>query len=167
MARYQRIVGGRYYFRKLCIQCWSAERSDYQSAYRTKHDEKLRTYHAEKYERNKPQINSAAKRHYRKLQTDVFFHYGNQCACCGEKEFSFLTLDHKNNDGADHRRKIGIGHVFYRWIIDNNYPDSIQLLCNNCNGGKHRNGGLCPHHNAYTSQMDFKYSNPFYCEMGI
>jgi hypothetical protein len=30
----------------------------------------------------------------------VFAHYGEQCACCGESERLFLTIDHINNDGA-------------------------------------------------------------------
>ena len=33
----------------------------------------------------------------------VLDHYGRACSCCGETEPAFLTIDHVNNDGAEHR----------------------------------------------------------------
>ncbi len=33
----------------------------------------------------------------------------------------------------------------YRWIIKNNFPEEFQILCFNCNSGRHINGGICPH----------------------
>lgn len=122
MARYQKVGRGKFYFRKHCSVCWSAEREDHQREYRKKNIIKLKASDAAKYEKNKDKLNANARRYYRKLQQQVFDHYGNACACCGNTEKNFLTLDHKNNDGASHRRKIGIGHIFYRWIIDNAYP---------------------------------------------
>lgn len=73
--------------------------------------------------------------------------YGNQCACCGEKEVIFLTLDHINRNGNDQRRKFGIpgGHAFYRFLRKSGYPPGYQVLCFNCNSGEHLNGGTCPH----------------------
>ena len=38
----------------------------------------------------------------------VFDHYGWVCACCGEAEPLFLTIDHVNNDGADVEKKLGV-----------------------------------------------------------
>src|SRR5882762_6979050 len=32
-----------------------------------------------------------------KWKRQIFDHYGNCCACCGEKEIVFLTVDHINN----------------------------------------------------------------------
>ena|SRR3990167_3596234 len=69
-------------------------------------------------------------------------YYGNRCACCGEKQTEFLSIDHKNNDGALHRKKIG-SHI-YAWLYNQNYPDDFQILCMNCNFGKKFNG-ICPH----------------------
>lgn len=78
----------------------------------------------------------------------VLEHYGKQCACCGEKEYKFLTIDHINNDGAKHRKPSG-GRMksdkLYRWLVLNNYPKDFQILCWNCNCGKYRNKGICPH----------------------
>jgi hypothetical protein len=73
--------------------------------------------------------------------------YGGKCVCCGEDNWGFLTIDHPNNDGAEHRRQLGIsgGIAFYMWLRRNNYPKDFQILCWNCNCGKRDNGGICPH----------------------
>ncbi len=91
--------------------------------------------------------------HYMKEYTQnrrktVISHYsqgGNCCECCGEDMYQFLTLDHINNDGAEHRKQIGGSHELVDWIIKNNYPAEFQILCQNCNVGKARNNGICPH----------------------
>lgn len=73
--------------------------------------------------------------------------YGAVCACCGEDNPRFLTFDHKNQDGAEHRREMGEihgGHAIVRWLIKNNFPPTIQLLCFNCNCAKGANRS-CPH----------------------
>jgi hypothetical protein len=58
----------------------------------------------------------------------------------------FLTVDHINNDGAEHRRKIGAGICsLYWWLKKNHFPDGFQILCYNCNGARARNNGVCPH----------------------
>ena len=66
----------------------------------------------------------------------VINHYGKKCIQCSENNIEKLTIDHMNNDGAEHRRKTncGTGQLLYRWIIKNNYPENIfQTLCFNCN----------------------------------
>ena len=82
-----------------------------------------------------------------KLRHEVIAAYGGQCACCGEKNHYFLTMDHPANDGAQHRRETGCGAgvKFYRWLRKRGYPQDFQLLCWNCNCGKRDNGGVCPH----------------------
>ena len=85
---------------------------------------------------------------YRKAVKDkVFTAYGRQCKCCGETEPLFLDIDHMDNDGAEHRKKhrLGTGKQFYVWLITNNFPSNFQTLCCNCNRGKFRNNGICPH----------------------
>ena len=83
----------------------------------------------------------------------VFTHYGELCACCGETNRVFLTLDHVNGDGAEHRRELGGGRTTstdktWRWLVQSNFPDGFQILCYNCNCGKRDNGGICPHQEA-------------------
>lgn len=76
----------------------------------------------------------------------VMNHYGEKCSCCGETEPCFLAIDHIGGDGNSNRKKIGKwGSGFFKWLIKNNFPEGFQILCHNCNMGKHLNGGICPH----------------------
>lgn len=80
---------------------------------------------------------------------EALSHYGGPvCKCCGEDNIFFLTLDHVNNDGAEHRRETGgkSGKNLAWWLKKHNYPSGFQVLCFNCNCGRARNGGVCPHH---------------------
>lgn len=74
---------------------------------------------------------------------------GAICACCGEVEFGFLTMDHINNDGAQHRKMISEsefkGMRIYPWLKKHGFPPGFQVLCFNCNCGRQINGGICPH----------------------
>lgn len=75
----------------------------------------------------------------------VLAHYGAYCACCGETEEAFLSLDHINGDGAKDRRKIGkAGHAWYLYLVKTGFPTDIQVLCYNCNLAKGFRG-VCPH----------------------
>jgi hypothetical protein len=75
-----------------------------------------------------------------KAKMKVIAHYGGQCADCKEDRIERLTIDHKNDDGAEQRRKYGYktGSRFYRWLIKNQFPDylELQVLCFNCNCSK-------------------------------
>jgi len=80
------------------------------------------------------------------LKDEVFAKYGGyRCACCGESNPGFLTIDHIDNDGADDRRLHGSGRPFYKWVKASGFPPTLQVLCYNCNCGRARNGGVCPH----------------------
>jgi hypothetical protein len=73
-------------------------------------------------------------------------HYGGKCMCCGETEPCFLAIDHTDGDGNTHRKEINkYGSTFFKWLVDNDFPEGFQVLCHNCNMGKHINGGTCPH----------------------
>jgi hypothetical protein len=87
------------------------------------------------------------RKRWQKLRHGVLVHYsGGQpaCSCCGEKHDEFLSIDHINGDGADHRRMIGSGAT-YRWLTNNNFPPGFQVLCMNCNFAKGHACGGCPH----------------------
>ena len=90
--------------------------------------------------------NSAANRRARlKLKRITMKAYGDMCACCGEEELEFLTIDHIDNSGAQHRREIMGGGALYRWLRKKGFPqDNFQCLCMNCNWSK-RLGGVCIH----------------------
>ena len=73
---------------------------------------------------------------------------GYRCNCCGETEHTFLSIDHVDNDGYKHKGPHGrryAGLSLFSWLKKNDYPDGFQVLCHNCNIGKHLNDGVCPH----------------------
>ncbi len=109
--------------------------------------------HAKHHLNNKEQRNAKNRRYRADLKKEVYDHYGSTCQCCGESDPAFLSVDHIGNDGADHRREIsngrhrwGGGERTYNWIKKNNFPDTFQILCINCNWAKSRGG--CPHQNT-------------------
>jgi hypothetical protein len=84
-----------------------------------------------------------------KVKDEVFKAYGGYiCACCGEMEETFLTIDHINNDGHIHRRDMASkkgGSGFFAWLRKHKFPAGFQVLCRNCNWSKHVNHGVCSH----------------------
>ena len=104
----------------------------------------------ERHYKNRDRNKIKMKEYWYRLRMQTFEAYGGQvCACCGEEGYNFLTIDHINGDGAQHRRDMGTPRVsgasLYRWLRDNNYPGGFQVLCWNCNCGKARNNNVCPH----------------------
>ncbi len=86
------------------------------------------------------------RRYYERIRAETLAGYGGKCFCCGESNPGFLTLDHVESDGAQHRREVGSPSL-YRWAIKNNFPDVLRLACYNCNAGRqfHSDNGVCPH----------------------
>jgi len=102
---------------------------------------------------------------YWMLKAKFLMMYGYFCACCGEPNPKFLTLDHVNQDGVRAREQIGfhtvkrdgkesppIPHIIYprpyqalRDAIQEYRPDRFQILCYNCNCARAHNDGVCPH----------------------
>lgn len=80
------------------------------------------------------------------LRAEMIAAYGGRCACCGESNPIFLDLDHIYNDGKADRKIRGNSQRLIVWLQKNEWPrDRYQILCCNCNQGKARNGGICPH----------------------
>lgn len=94
---------------------------------------------------------------YRKLlRMEVLNAYGGaECVCCGEKRIEFLTIDHIDGGGHQHRKEIGVkaGTEFCRWLKKNNYPKGYRVLCSNCNGSLGR-FGYCPHITEYKADWN-------------
>ena len=131
-------------------------RKKYFADYFQKNKERVREQRQQHYLQNKDYYRQKAREHYernrerilregREERLEVVKAYGGKCICCGETEIKFLALDHKNNDGARHRKEIGLwGGKMYRWAKKNNYPNLLQVLCHNCNLAKAFHG-KCPH----------------------
>lgn len=105
----------------------------------------VRRKHKDSWAKSNPdKVREYKIRHRRKMREEVTKRYGGKCVCCGETQFEFLTFDHINNDGAEHRKKVATSYLV-RWLKKNNYPkDIVQILCYNCNNAKSVYGE-CPH----------------------
>jgi hypothetical protein len=83
-----------------------------------------------------------------KLIEKVIRHYSNQtmqCECCGESIKEFLTIDHPNGGGRQEFLEYGSSKEFYRHLVQAGFPSGYRVLCINCNFGRNRNNGICPH----------------------
>ena len=79
---------------------------------------------------------------YQKHKAILYKELGDKCACCGERDLMFLTVDHVNNDGGKLRKQKSAHarpHLMLKLHREN--PGSLQLLCMNCNHAKMRNDG--------------------------
>lgn len=113
-----------------CIECWN---------------KKNVLWRKEHLEKSRQQGRECAKRRLIRLREIVLKYYGKRCACCEESNEKFLTVDHIDGKGAEHRKSIAketgankngrnISSIrMYAWIIKNNFPALFQILCYNCN----------------------------------
>ena len=124
----------------LCIECKKPTNGLYAC-------EDCRQQRSEYQQSNKKRFKERQQKYQRERKQQVFDHYGAECECCSESQIEFLTLDHPNDDGAEHRAKVGAGQKLYGWLIKNEFPKDYELrtLCFNCNQGRRVNGGVCPH----------------------
>jgi hypothetical protein len=130
---------------------------DWREANREKAREQAREWRNRKLENGTPEevaaMRAAEAAKTKRLQAEckdaVFAAYGGyRCACCSEGERLFLSIDHINNDGNIERNSgaySGSGSGFYQWLRKQGFPAGYQVLCMNCQVGKHKNGGVCPH----------------------
>jgi len=118
-------------------------RKEYFKKYRREHKKQIRKWR----KNHRKYLNKLSRDWLVYLRTTVYAHYGNRCKCCGEREPLFLSIDHVKGKGTRHLKRLNIKTMaqFYRWIILHRYPKSLRLLCFNCNCGRYRNGGICPH----------------------
>lgn len=68
-------------------------------------------------------------------KAEAFNAYGGcHCVGCGETDMECLSIDHINQNGAEHRRQTdcGGGSRFYKWLKVNGYPSGFRVLCMNC-----------------------------------
>jgi len=120
-----------------CLEKHSKETTDYEK----KHKEKKHQYRL-------------------RLKSKVIEKYGGKCACCGETQLLFLSMDHKNNDGAiemikTYWRRRSLSLDWYRKLIRDPLRNDLQVLCFNCNMGKQMNCGTCPHKKIIRQLLPF------------
>lgn len=92
-----------------------------------------------------------AKAWRRKLRARVLIKVSGStlpaCACCGETQIEFLTIDHINGGGRRESLSYGSHVAFLADIVSGKRrKDDLQILCWNCNMAKGgRSGWVCPH----------------------
>lgn len=78
----------------------------------------------------------------RSIKVECLDNYGGRKCPCGEDDITTLSLDHVNDDGAEHRRETGTrGQNFYHMLRKKGFPQEppLQVACMNCQIKK-RNG---------------------------
>lgn len=134
-----------------CGECFKDARNKSVRKHYQTHKKQVKKYRKQYRKRPERKLKQkeSFKKYYYKLKNSTLIHYSGdppKCACCGETIYEFLTIDHIDNKGAEHRKKIGIsgGASFYIWLKHNGYPKGFQILCLNCNWAKGIYG-ICPH----------------------
>lgn len=135
-------------YQVLCRNCNGAK-SEYwacphQPNFTVKFEERENTLSSKKYV-------VARRKADKLLRSRVITNYGDKCTCCEEARHEFLSIDHVNNDGSAHRRKIKKhSGAFYSWLDKQEFqPDKYQILCRNCNCAKSEYK-VCPHNSTTT-----------------
>ncbi len=119
--------------------------------YQIENKEKIQIQRKEYYSLNSEKISIRDKKKRMEIRYDIISYYTDgimKCMCpgCNEDHLDFLTIDHINNDGAEHRKEIGDGGSnLYYWIYKNNFPEGFQVLCMNCNFSKGKHGHCSKH----------------------
>lgn len=81
-----------------------------------------------------------------KIRLEMITAYGGKCVCCGIDEPLFLTLEHLNGGGREHRRRLKTHKActIYEELKRLGWPSEYTILCYNCNSVKGQKG-ICPH----------------------
>lgn len=94
-------------------------------------------------------LRARSKKRSAAVKAEMIAAYGGRCLCCGESEPRFLTIEHTNRDGAEHRKRLSksrsSGLIIWLDLKRRGWPkDGFSVLCWNCNLAT-KNGDPCPH----------------------
>lgn len=85
---------------------------------------------------------NAHRKYHQKLRLELIDAYSmclRKCKICGCEDIRVLCLDHINSDGGIHRKIKGGSYGTWRDLKKNNYPETMQVLCQTCNRRKMHN----------------------------
>ena len=138
--------------RRLQAQCWKCGSSDRKEGYavcedclglQRKYEAASKAHNPELYKnRHLRRDNRADNRRLKQAVMDI---YGGKCACCGEAEITFLTIDHVYGGGKQDRASRSAKNIYPEIRRLGHREDKYQVLCFNCNSGLYLHGGTCPH----------------------
>lgn len=139
----------------LCVACYQAQRTS--SVRASCHPSRphladglcAACYSKRRYDQDpetaQRQARESHARARKRIRDQLVEAYGGKCACsgCPETNSAFLTLEHVNHDGGEHRKRVG-SHT-YADLRRRGWPqEGFTLLCWNCNAMT-RYGKTCPH----------------------
>jgi hypothetical protein len=126
-----------------------------QARWKARHPGKAAKASREWYRANRKVAQARERARAKAIKDEVYAAYGGyKCNCCGETNPFFLSMDHVNNDGSEHRRKDNVmSKKIYWWLKKHGFPKGFQVLCMNCNWGKSRNNGICPHQSLKAQRL--------------
>lgn len=117
---------------------------EYAREYRSKNNEKRKEWNRDWIAKNRERYNASKYIYRDKLKLEAMTIYGNgapACSSCGETDIDVLCLDHIDDNGAEHRKKLKIssrggsaGGTTYAALKKLGWPEEgLQVLCANCN----------------------------------
>lgn len=87
------------------------------------------------------------------LKLEMILAYGGMCSCCGETEIKFLTLEHLEGGGNQHRKEFSKASRTWADLKKRGWPKGHTILCWNCQMGK-THYGICPHQQIIKKLME-------------
>jgi hypothetical protein len=115
---------------------------EYAEEYRRTHKKQIARTISQWKQKNQRRYTMRERERQLSIKLDVLSHYGPhgvlQCTWpgCEVTDIDMLSLDHVNNDGAEHRRNLfgkkqGNSGGLYGWVRSHEYPPEFQTLCMN------------------------------------
>lgn len=84
---------------------------------------------------HKPESRRRVTEWHQRQKLIVIDHYTGgkrTCTNCGFSDLRALSLEHIKGGGSKHRKAIQGKIDLYRWVITNNFPKDLTILCMNC-----------------------------------
>lgn len=137
LSEFSKNKNGLFGLRSNCKRCNKKYSENYY-----KINKKSLSAKSKKYRRkNRSSISERHSTLYKNYRIQFLEMYGNRCSCCGEKNYEFLTIEHKLGQKGIKRQT---SSKAYREAIKIHNPELYEILCMNCNHAKGRYGH-CPH----------------------
>lgn len=126
------------------VQVLTQDKTSWQKWY-ARNKERVSAYNKEYEKKNYNRLSEKRRQRHANDRIECLKKYSKDgvpvCICCGEKEVSFLSIDHINGKQGRTRKTVGQG--LYRKLLKK-HDHNIQILCFNCNLAKGFYG-VCPH----------------------
>jgi hypothetical protein len=93
-------------------------------------------------------MSESDRRYHWNLRVSAIEAYGGKCEHCGITNVQYLTIDHIDDNGGEHRKELfgssrQGGHTFYSWLKKNGYPPGYRVLCWNHNASRQNHPEIC------------------------